>query len=151
MCANATREGVDIRRIFGEWCFGKKQPRTCGPHHMTRTALEGFGKSLLASDQVIIEATANCMGVSRVLAPFVARVIIAGGQQIDDDHRRESGGRRRDRGGDRRHRPVQSPQKLVSYFGPNPRVRQSGLGAAHHRRISTIGRRHARAMLVEAA
>jgi transposase len=39
----------------------------------------------------------------------------------------------------------------VSYFGLNPRVRQSGLGAAHHGRISKIGRSHARAMLVEAA
>jgi transposase len=29
-----------------------------------------------------------------------------------------------------------NPQKLVSYFGLNPRVRQSGLGAAHHGRIS---------------
>ena len=45
----------------------------------------------------------------------------------------------------------QSPQKLVSYFGLNPRVRQSGLGAAHHGRISKVGRSHARAMLVEAA
>ena len=44
-----------------------------------------------------------------------------------------------------------SPQKLVSYFGLNPRVRQSGLGATHHGRISKIGRSHARAMLVEAA
>lgn len=44
-----------------------------------------------------------------------------------------------------------SPQKLVSYFGLNPRVRQSGLGAAHHGRISKAGRSHARAMLVEAA
>ena len=44
-----------------------------------------------------------------------------------------------------------SPQKLVSCFGLNPRVRQSGLGAAHHGRISKIGRSHARAMLVEAA
>jgi transposase len=44
-----------------------------------------------------------------------------------------------------------SPQQLVSYFGLNPRVRQSGLGAAHHGRISKIGRGHARAMLVEAA
>jgi hypothetical protein len=43
-----------------------------------------------------------------------------------------------------------SPQKLVSYFGLNPRVRQSGLGAAHHGRVSKIGRNHARAM-VEAA
>lgn len=44
-----------------------------------------------------------------------------------------------------------SPQKLVSYFGLNPRVRQSGLGTAHHGRISKVGRSHARAMLVEAA
>ncbi|MER8409083.1 transposase [Mesorhizobium sp. M1307] len=39
-------------------------------------------------------------------------------------------------------------RKLVSYFGLNPCVRQSGLGAAHHGRISKVGR--ARAMLVEA-
>lgn len=44
-----------------------------------------------------------------------------------------------------------SPQELVSYFGLNPRVRQSGLDAAHHGRISKIGRSHARATLVEAA
>lgn len=31
-----------------------------------------------------------------------------------------------------------SPQKLVSYFGLNPRVRRSGLGAAHDGRISKI-------------
>ncbi len=44
-----------------------------------------------------------------------------------------------------------SPQKLVSYFGLNPRVRQSGLGPAYHGHISKAGRSHARAMLVEAA
>ena len=43
------------------------------------------------------------------------------------------------------------PGKLVSYFGLNPRVRQSGLGPAHYGRISKVGRSHARAMLVEAA
>ncbi|MER9345356.1 IS110 family transposase [Mesorhizobium sp. M0601] len=43
------------------------------------------------------------------------------------------------------------PQKLVSYFGLNPRVRQSGLGVAQYGRISKHGRSHARAMLVEAA
>lgn len=47
-------------------------------------------------------------------------------------------------------RRFKSPQKLVSYFGLNPRVRQSGLGVAHHGRISKIGRSHARAMLVKA-
>jgi hypothetical protein len=44
-----------------------------------------------------------------------------------------------------------SPQKLVSYIGLNPRVRQSGLGLAQHGRISKHGRSHARAMLIEAA
>jgi transposase len=44
-----------------------------------------------------------------------------------------------------------SPEKLVSYLGLNPRVRQSGERPAFHGRISKQGRSHARAMLVEAA
>jgi transposase len=48
-------------------------------------------------------------------------------------------------------RRFNDPGKLVSYFGLNWRVRQSGLGAAHHGRINKVGRSHARAMLVEAA
>lgn len=44
-----------------------------------------------------------------------------------------------------------TPAKLVSYFGLNPRVRQSGLQPAQHGHISKVGRAHARAMLVEAA
>lgn len=48
-------------------------------------------------------------------------------------------------------RRFHDPQKLVSYVGLNPRVRQSGLGLAQHGRISKRGRAHARAMLVEAA
>jgi len=43
------------------------------------------------------------------------------------------------------------PDKLVSYFGLNPSVRQSGLQPAKHGRITKQGRAHARAMLVEAA
>lgn len=39
----------------------------------------------------------------------------------------------------------------MSYFGLNPRVRQSGLGVAQHGRISKHGRSHARGLLVEAA
>src|SRR6266540_5224671 len=45
----------------------------------------------------------------------------------------------------------QSPQKLVSYLGLNPRVRQSGGHIAYHGRITKQGRAHARGMLVEAA
>ena len=42
-------------------------------------------------------------------------------------------------------------QKLVSYLGLNPSVRQSGPGLAYHGRITKQGRGHARGMLVEAA
>jgi transposase len=44
-----------------------------------------------------------------------------------------------------------SAEKLVSYFGLNPSVYQSGLQPAKHGHISKRGRSHARAMLVEAA
>ena len=42
-------------------------------------------------------------------------------------------------------------EKLVSYFGLNPSVYQSGLQPAKHGHISKRGRSYARAMLVEAA
>jgi transposase len=278
--------GIDTHRTFGEvviWEDGRL--RHVGRVDMTRTALEGFGKNLLADDEVVIEATGNCMAVSRVLSPFVKRVVIANPlqvkaiahahvktdkidagtlaslyaagylpeiwtpdaatermrrlvarryqvvrhrtriknevhsilyahliprcphadlfgrlgrawlirQPVPNDERAaiERHIRELDRLGDdlraldreiaesalddaviKRLLTItgvnlavaaglmaaigdigrfSSPQKLVSYFGLNPRVRQSGLGAAHHGRISKIGRSHARAMLVEAA
>jgi transposase len=45
----------------------------------------------------------------------------------------------------------ESPDRLVSYLGLNPRVRQSGEGPAIHGRITKAGRSQARGMLVEAA
>jgi transposase len=44
-----------------------------------------------------------------------------------------------------------SPDRLVSYLGLNPRVRQSGNGPAVHGRITKAGPAQARGMLVEAA
>lgn len=44
-----------------------------------------------------------------------------------------------------------TPDKLVSYLGLNPSVRQSGPGPAYHGRITKQGRGHARGLLVEAA
>lgn len=44
-----------------------------------------------------------------------------------------------------------SPDRLVSYLGLNPKVRQSGEGPAVHGRITKAGRGKARGMLVEAA
>ena len=278
--------GIDVHRTFGEvviWEDGVL--RHAGRVDMTRTALEGLGKKLRSTDEVVIEATGNSMAVSRVLTPFVARVIIANPLQVKaiaqahvktdkidagtlaslqaagylpqiwtpdavTERKRRLAARRcqvvrhrtriknevhsilhahlipkcphadlfnargrawlarqplpdDERAAVERHvreldrlaedlavldREIaqaaiddpavrrlititgvnltvatgivaaigdisrfRSPQKLVSYFGLNPRVRQSGLGVAHHGRISKIGRSHARAMLVEAA
>jgi len=278
--------GIDIHRTFGEvviWENGLLRHE--GRVDMTRTALEGFGRRLENTDEVVIEATGNCMAVSRVLSPFVARVVIANPLQVksiahahvktdkvdagtlaslraagylpeiwtpdpETERRRRLVARRYQvvrhrtrlkneihailhahlipkcphadllnrRGRDWLARqPLPSDEcaaiarhvreldrlaedlaildreiaegaledasvrrlltitgvnltvaaglmaaigdinrfdssgKLVSYFGLNPRVRQSGLGAAHHGRISKVGRSHARAMLVEAA
>ncbi len=278
--------GIDIHRTFGEvviWEDGKL--RNFGRVQMTRTALEGLGGKLRPTDEVVIEATGNCMAVSRVLSPFVRSVVIAnplqvkaiaharvktdkvdagtlanlfaagylpeiwtpdaaterkrrltarryqivrhrtriknevhailhahlipkcphadlfnqrgrawlGRQDLPEDERqaidrhlreldrlgedlaildREIAQGALDDGAVKRlmtitgvkltvaaslmaaigdiHR-FSDPGKLVSYFGLNPRVRQSGLGIAHHGRISKVGRSHARAMLVEAA
>jgi len=49
---------------------------------MTRTALEGLGGKLHSADEVVIEATGNAMAVSRVLSPFVQRVVIANPLQV---------------------------------------------------------------------
>ena len=75
--------GIDIHRTFGEvviWEEGRL--RNFGRVDMTRTALEGLGGKLLPTDEVVIEATGNSMAVSRVLSPFVQRVVIANPLQV---------------------------------------------------------------------
>ena len=75
--------GLDIHRTFAEavaWEDGRLL--RLGRLDMTRTALEGFGKSLRPSDEVVVEATGNAMAVVRVLSPFVARVIVANPLQV---------------------------------------------------------------------
>ena len=52
--------GIDIHRTFGEvviWDNGELRP--AGRVDMTRTALEGLGKRLRATDEVVMEATGN--------------------------------------------------------------------------------------------
>jgi transposase len=278
--------GMDIHRTFAEVVFWQDgRLRWQGRVDMTRAGLEGFGRSLTKTDQVVLEATGNAMAVVRVLRPYVARVIIANPLQVkaiahariktdkidagvlaslhaagflpevwlpdpETERLRRLVARRNqivrqrtrvknethailaahlippcphaelfngpgrawlarqvlpddERAAIERHlreldrlgqdlatldrdigvavvdqpavrrlltiagmnvtvaaglvaaigniRRFASAQKLVSYFGLNPRVRQSGLGLAHHGRISKIGRAHARALLVEAA
>ena len=97
--------------------------------------LDRLGEDLAALDRDIGAAVVDHPAVRRLLTIAGVNITVAAGlvAAIGDIRR------------------FSSPQKLVSYFGLNPRVRQSGLGFAQHGRISKIGRAHARALLVEAA
>jgi transposase len=97
--------------------------------------LDRLGEDLAVLDREIAQATAEDPSVRRLLTITGVNLTVAAGLVAAiGDVKRFSG-----------------PDKLVSYFGLNPRVRQSGLGLAQHGRISKRGRAHARAMLVEAA
>src|ERR687892_2411595 len=75
--------GMDIHRTFAEVVFWKDgRLRWHGRVDMTRSGLEGFGRSLVKDDEVVLEATGNAMAVVRVLNPYVARVIMANPLQV---------------------------------------------------------------------
>jgi transposase len=97
--------------------------------------LDRLGEDLVSLDREVAQAILGNPAVERLITITGVNVIVAAGlvAAIGDIRR------------------FASPQKLVSYLGLNPRVRQSGLGLAQHGRISKVGRSHARAMLVEAA
>jgi transposase len=97
--------------------------------------LDRLGEDLATLDREIAQNGIEDLAVKRLLTITGVNLIVAAGlvAAIGDVRR------------------FADPQKLVSYVGLNPRVRQSGLGLAQHGRISKRGRSHARAMLVEAA
>src|SRR3954447_10652387 len=75
--------GMDIHRTFAEVVVredGRLRPH--GRVDMTRSGLEGFGRTLSKDDEVVVEATGNAMAVVRVLSPYVARVIVANPLQV---------------------------------------------------------------------
>jgi transposase len=75
--------GMDIHRAFAEVVFWEDgRLRHHGRVDMTRSGLEGFGRSLLGDEEIVVEATGNAMSVVRVLSPFVARVIVANPMQV---------------------------------------------------------------------
>lgn len=89
--------GIDIHRTLGEVVVWERGVlRRAGRVDMTRTALEGFGKTLEATDEVVIEGEAggagrpvtarppngDSMAAARMLSPFVARVVIANPLQV---------------------------------------------------------------------
>src|SRR3712207_1154719 len=97
--------------------------------------LDRLGEDLQVLDREIAQSVCDDPAVRQLLTISGVNLTVAAGlvAAIGDIHR------------------FDSPQKLVSYVGLNPRVHQSGLGLAQHGRISKVGRSHARAMLVAAA
>jgi hypothetical protein len=51
--------------------------RRAGQVNMIRAALEGFGKSLKATDAIVVKAAGNTMALVHRYSPFVARGVIA--------------------------------------------------------------------------
>lgn len=125
--------------------FGKKgrawlaeQPlpldERCGVEQRLR-AIDRHGEDLAVIDRALAQATLDDPRLHRLLTISGVNVTVAISllAAIGDIRR------------------FASAQKLVSYFGLNPSVRQSGLAPARHGHITKIGRAHARGMLVEAA
>lgn len=97
--------------------------------------LDAMKEELVAAEAAI---SAACLGddrVRRLMTITAINMVVAAGvlSAIGDVSR------------------VSSAEKLVSYLGLDPRVRQSGERAAQRGRISKQGRSQARGMLVEAA
>lgn len=97
--------------------------------------LDRLGEDLVAIDKLLCQSVLQDDQLKRLLTVTGVNCIVAIGLRaaIGDISR------------------FASAAKLVSYFGLNPRVRQSGLQPAQQGHISKVGRAHARAMLVEAA
>lgn len=97
--------------------------------------LDHLGEDRQVLDREIAQSVCDDPAVRRLLTISGVNLTVAAGlvAAIGDIHR------------------FDSPQKLVSYVGLNPRVHQSGLGLAQYGRISKRGRSHARALLVEVA
>ncbi len=75
--------GMDVHRTFAEVVFWQDgRLRWHGRVDMTRSGLEGFGRSLTKDDEVVLEATGNAMAVVRLLSPYVARVVMANPLQV---------------------------------------------------------------------
>ena len=82
--------GMDIHRTLAEVAFWEAGRLRSGERvDMTRSGLEGFGRSLSKEDEVVVEATGNAMAVVRVLSPYVGFHRV--GNRYEDHGARSSG------------------------------------------------------------
>jgi transposase len=69
--------GLDVHRDFCEVAIVERgEVRSAGRIEATLEALELFGQSLGASDQVVLEVTGNAWEVARIIEPHVGEVLV---------------------------------------------------------------------------
>ena len=70
--------GLDVHRDFCEVAICEQgEVRTTGRVPTTPAQLELFAQSLAATDEVVLEATGNALGIARIIEPHVGRVVLA--------------------------------------------------------------------------
>jgi transposase len=81
--------GMDVHRQFCEIAIVEGGAvRAAGRIATDPAALELFAQSLIPSDQVVIEATANAVAIGRIIEPHVRRVVLANPKAVRETSRR---------------------------------------------------------------
>jgi len=80
---------MDVHRDFCEVAIAEGgSVRTAGRVASEPEALELFARSLVDSDEVAIEATANAVAIARIIEPHVRRVVLANPRAVREKARR---------------------------------------------------------------
>jgi len=75
--------GLDVHQTFCEVAIREgKKTHSAGRVATNRETLELFAESLCPTDEVAMEATGPAMEIARILAPHVARVVVANAQDV---------------------------------------------------------------------
>jgi transposase len=81
--------GMDVHRDFCEVAIAEDGAvRAVGRIQTEPAALELFAQSLVATDEVAIEATANALAIARIIEPHVRRVVLANPKAVRETSRR---------------------------------------------------------------
>lgn len=81
--------GMDVHRDFCEIAIAEEGAvRAAGRIQSRPEALELFAQSLVATDEVAIEATANALAIARIIEANVRRVVLANPKAVRETSRR---------------------------------------------------------------
>jgi transposase len=81
--------GMDVHRDFCEVAIVQDGAvRTAGRIRTEPKALELFARSLVESDEVVLEATSNALAIARIIEPHVRRVVLANPKTVREAPRR---------------------------------------------------------------